>query len=143
MGDAHRAMNLIRPYLERHTAQLEESLWAALAEPMELEPGRRLQFEVCPYFYRVTLCVTEYEILPDDWLGNDPPEDVLEQVEQLGSDPMEVTTQAIVEWLADGWEHIGGPARFQPAFAFFHGYHDEQFDLVRRCWVSAEEAFAE
>jgi hypothetical protein len=46
-------------------------------------------------------------------------------------------------WFAECWEAVGGPARFSPAFLFFHGYHLQQYDLERRCWLSSAEAFGE
>ncbi len=132
---------LVRSYLDRHAARLDAALRKALAEPITLEPGRRLQFEVCPYFFGVVLCDTEEEIMPGDWLMDELPEEVLEQVEAAGGDSLEVVSQSVMDWLADGWQRVGGPQRYRPAYAFFHGYHGEQFDLEQRCWLSAEEAF--
>jgi len=77
-----RPQDYLRPYFDRHSDRLDAALRAAIARPIEMESGRRLQFEVCPFFYRVVLTDTEEEILPDDWL--DLPSEVLEQVEAAG-----------------------------------------------------------
>jgi hypothetical protein len=140
MSEAKQPRELVRPYFDRHSIRLDTALRAALAKPIKVEPGRRLLFEVCPYFYGVVLTDTEEVILPDGWL-DELPSEVLELVERAGSDSLEVVSQMVVDWLADGWQRVGGPQQYQPAFVFFHGYHDKQFDLERRCWVSAEEAF--
>jgi hypothetical protein len=142
MANPQKPSELVRRFLDRHSARLDAALREALAKPIRLEPGRRLQFEICPFFYRVVLTDTEQEILPKDWFG-ELPGTALEQVEQEGGDPLEVFSQAVVDWLADGWQRIGGPKRYRPAFAFYHGYHGLQFDLERHCWVSAEEAFGD
>lgn len=141
MATGKRPQERLRPYFDRHSARLDTALRAALARPIPMESGRRLQFEVCPFFYRVVLTDTEEEILPDDWL--DLSGEVLEQVEAAGGSSPEAETQFLVEWLADGWARVGGPGQYSPAFAFFHGYHGEQFDLEKRCWLPAEQAFGE
>jgi hypothetical protein len=138
---AKAPQELLRPCFDRHSDRLDTALRAALAHPIPMEPGRRLQFEVCPYFYRVVLTDTEEEILPDGWL--DLPSEVLVAVEEAGGESPEAETEFLVRWLADGWARVGGPRRYSPAFAFYHGYHDGQFDLEQRRWLSAEEAFGE
>lgn len=140
MGQSDRPQELVRPYFERHAVRLDARLRQALSEPIQLEPDRRIQFEVCPFFYRIVLCVTEEEILPDDWLMNDLPDGLLAQMEEAGADSLEIISETVVDWLADGWHRVGGPQLFHPAFAFFHGY-SEQFDLEQRRWLSVEEAF--
>jgi hypothetical protein len=132
---------LLRPCFDKHADRLDAALRAAIAEPIPMEPGRRLQFEVCPYFYRVVLTDTEDEILPDGWL--DLPSEVLQAVEAAGGESPEAETEFLVRWLADGWARVGGPQQYSPAFAFYHGYHDGQFDLEQRRWLSAAEAFGE
>jgi hypothetical protein len=39
-------------------------------------------------------------------------------------------------WFAAGWRQAGGPAKFSPAFLFFHDYHDSQYDLEGERWLS-------
>jgi len=97
----------LRPYFDRHSDRLDAALRAALAHPIPMELGRRLQFEVCPYFYRVVLTDTEEEILPDGWL--DLPGEVLELVEEAGGESPEAETEFLVAWLAHGWARVGGP----------------------------------
>jgi hypothetical protein len=135
-----RVGGLIGPYFARHSPRLDKALDECLAEPILLEPGWRLQFEICPFFYRVVLCVTEAEIMPDGWLMDDLPQGVLDAIEEAGADPLDVISEAVPEWLADGWQRVGGSRLYRPAFAFYHGY-SEQFDLERRRWLSVEEAF--
>jgi len=132
---------LLRPCFDRHADRLDAALRAAIARPIPMAPGRRLQFEVCPYFYRVVLTDTEEEILPDGWL--DLPSEVLEAIEEAGGESPEAETEFLMRWLADGWARVGGPLQYSPAFAFYHGYSDGQFDLEQRRWLSAEEAFEE
>lgn len=136
-----RPQDYLRPYFDRHSTRLDAALLASIARPILLEPGRWLQFEVCPYFYRIVLTDTEEEILPDGWL--DLPSEVLELVEAAGGESPEAETEFLVEWLADGWERVGGQKQYSPASAFYHGYNDGQFDLEQRRWLSAEEAFGE
>ena len=141
MAEAKRPQDYLRPYFDRHSDRLDTALRAAIARPIPMEPGRRLQFEVCPYFYRIVLTDTEEEILPDGWL--DLTSEVLELVEEAGGESPEAETEFLVGWLAVGWARVGGPQQYSPAFAFYHGYHDGQFDLEQRRWLSAEEAFGE
>ena len=138
---AESPQELLRLCFDRHSERLDAALRAALIRPIPMEPGRRLQFEVCPYFYRVVLTDTEEELLPDGWL--DLPPEVLVAVENAGGASPEAETEFLVRWLADGWARVGGPRQYSPAFAFYHGYHDGQFDLEQRRWMSAVEAFGE
>src|SRR5438128_4810091 len=61
--------------LARRSHQLRQAIRGELGRSIVLEPGRRLQFEVDPWSLRVTLCVTEHDMLPDEWLSAELPED--------------------------------------------------------------------
>jgi hypothetical protein len=139
---ADRVQQIIRRELGRHSERLDAALKQALAEPIPLEPGYRLQFEACPDFYRVVLCASEAELLPDGWLMDTFPEEDLQAIEDAGADPLEVISEAVMEWIAERWQAVGGPNSYSPAYAFFHGYL-EQFDLEQRRWLSVTEAFGE
>ncbi len=88
MSKAKASHNPIRPYFDHHNARLETALSKALAQPIELEPGRRLQFEICLFFYGIVLCVTEEEIVPDSLLMDSLPAEVLELIEDAGGDSL-------------------------------------------------------
>ncbi|QEL13262.1 hypothetical protein [Limnoglobus roseus] len=140
MPEAKALAEVLRPFFDAHSARLDAALQTALAQPIELEPGRYLQFEICPFFYRVTITATEEDILPDDWLDGAV---VAEQVEAIGGSSPEAETEFLVKWLADAWARVGGAKACRPAFAFYHGYHDGQFDLNERRWKPASEVFGE
>lgn len=77
----------LRSHFTRGADYLEAALRIVLARPIQLEPGRRLQFEVCPYYYGVVLTDAEEEILPDGWL--EPPVFLLELIGSQGErDPL-------------------------------------------------------
>ncbi|MEP7274016.1 MAG: hypothetical protein ABI882_21130 [Acidobacteriota bacterium] len=132
MTNAIQTRDIVRSYLDRHTSELDAALRHVLAEPITLEPGRCIQFEVDPWYYGIHLCATEEIVMGDDWLLGELlqnlSDEVLEKV-------LEVVTELLINWLADAWERVGGPQRYRPAFAFLHGYR-EQFDLEQRRWLS-------
>jgi hypothetical protein len=121
--------------------RLRSALREALARPIALEPGRRLQFEADPFGFGVTLCATEETILPGGWLDEALPADWFERAEQAGSDWDATIREELCPWFAAGWQAAGGPAVYRPAYLFFHGYHREQYDLERRRWLPSAEAF--
>ena len=136
MTNADRAREVVRPYLDRQNERLAAALRQVLAEPIVLGPGRRIQFEIDPWYHGIWLCTTEAVIMDDGWymeLMKELPDDLLEEV-------LEVVNDMVLHWLADAWQRVGGPQRYRPAFAFLHGY-PEQFDLEQRRWLSVKEAF--
>jgi hypothetical protein len=123
---------------------LRRGLGAALAELRAMEPDLPLQFEADPYTWGVACCATEEPVTEGDWLDESLPADWYERAEAAGIDWIGARTlleREICQWFADCWHAEGGPARFSPAYLFLHDYHDQQYDLERRCWVSAAEAF--
>jgi hypothetical protein len=127
--------------LAASTAMLRGGLRAELVRPHAMEPGRPLQFEVDPWSWGISSCATEEPVADDDWLSAALPDDWYERAEAAGVNWDGLFESEICPWFAGCWQAEGGPARFSPAYLFLHGYHDQQYDLERRCWVPAAEAF--
>jgi hypothetical protein len=72
------------------------------------------------------------------------PDDFLERAEAAGLDWLVAVSEEIVRWFADRWEAAGGPSRYRPAYAFFHGGVDTpRYDLERRRWCEVTEVWPE
>jgi hypothetical protein len=69
--------------------------------------------------------------------------DWFERAERAGVDYDALISEELCPRFAGCREEVGGPASFSPAYMFFHDYHDQQYDLERRCWVPSEVAFGE
>ena len=129
--------------LAAHSARLCEGLRAELARQVKLEEGRQLQFEADPWSWGISSCATEEPIITDDWLARTLPGDWFERADEAGVNWDALISDELCPWFASCWEDVGGPARFSPAYLFFHDHHHRQYDLEQRRWVSAEEAFGE
>jgi hypothetical protein len=127
--------------LSANTGRLLEAMRDELARPIALEGGRRLQFEVDPFGFGVFSCATEEALLSGNWLEDALPGDWFERAEAALGGWTELISAELCPWFAECWQAVAGPARFSPAFLFFHGYHREQFDLERLRWLPAAEAF--
>src|SRR5262249_5605529 len=121
--------------------RLRQALSAELAKPIALEAGRRLQFEIDPWFFGVTLCATEEIILPGNWLDGALPGDWFERAEEAEVNWDAMISEELCPWFAECWQAVGGPATFSPAYLFLHDYHRQQYDLERRCWLSLAETY--
>lgn len=95
-----------------------------------LQSGRRIQFEVDPSSFRISCCATEEDLLPDDWLEEALPEDWIERAQDADVNWDALISDTMCPWFADCWQSSGGLALGQ-ASMFFHGFHQQQFDL--RC----------
>lgn len=126
--------------LSANTDRLQTAIRSQLAGPMALATGQRLQLEIDPYFFGIELCATEETILPGGWLDAALPEDWMDRAENVLGGWNAIISAELCPWLADCWQAAGGPAAYSPAYLFFHGYQQEQFDLERRCWTSCDEA---
>jgi hypothetical protein len=129
--------------LAANTARLCDGLQAELARSVKLEPGRCLQFEVDPWSWGVSSCASEEPVITDDWLSWALTWQWFERAETAGVNYDAMIAEELCPWFARCWWEVGGPARFSPAFLFFHDYHDQQFDLEQTRWVPAAEAFGE
>jgi hypothetical protein len=129
--------------LAANAARLCDGLREELARSVELEEGRRIQFEADPYSWGVSSCATEEPVITDDWLSRALTWDWFERAEEAGVDCDALIWEELCPWFAGCWEEVGGPARFSPAYLFFHDHHDQQYDLERRGWVPSEVAFGE
>ncbi len=127
--------------LAANADRLRHALCAELAKPIALEADHRLQFEIDPFFFGITLCATEEIILPGDWLDGALPGDWFQRAEDAELNWDALISEELCPWFADCWQAVGGPAAFSPAYLFFHDYHREQYDLERRRWLSLAEAF--
>ncbi len=129
--------------LAANTATLADGLQAELARSKRPEMGRPLQFEVDPLYWDITSCASEDSIIAGDWLDRALSRDWLERAEEVGIEPEGMICEELCPWFADCWQAVGGPAQFSPAYLFLHGYHDQQYDLERRCWVPLEDMSGE
>jgi hypothetical protein len=128
--------------LAANADRLRRALRAELAQSISLGPGRRLQFEIDDFCFGVTLCATEGILLPGDWLDEVLPADWFERADDSLDGSHDIICEELCPWFAECWEAIGGPAAFSPAYLFFHWY-PQQYDLERRSWTPAGEAFGE
>src|SRR5262245_38922849 len=108
--------------LTANTDRLRQAMRAALAEPISLHAGRRLQFQIDDFCFGVTLCATEGIVLPGDWLEEALPGDWFERAEVAADGWNKLISEELCPWFADCWEAIGGPAVFSQAYLFFHWY---------------------
>jgi hypothetical protein len=129
--------------LAANTDRLCDGLRAELARSVKLEDRRPLQFEAELCSWGVASCASEEPIITDDWLSRTLTWDWFERAEKAGVDWGALISEELCPWFAGCWQAVGGPARFSPAYLFFHDYHDEQYDLEQRRWIPAEQAFGE
>jgi hypothetical protein len=127
--------------LTANADRLRQAIGAELAKPIALEADRRLQFEIDPWFFGVTLCAMEEIILPGDWLDSALPGDWFERAEDAEINWDALIAEELCPWFAECWQSVGGPAAFSPAYLFFHDYHGQQYHLEGRRWISVAEAF--
>jgi hypothetical protein len=120
-----------------------EGLRAELARTVKLEPGRCLQFQADPWSWGVSSCASEEPVITDDWLSQALTWGWFERAEAAGVNFDAMIADELCSWFARCWREVGGPARFSPAYLFFHDYHHRQYDLEQSRWVSAAEAFGE
>jgi hypothetical protein len=127
--------------LAANAERLSDALRAELARSSQSLVGRPLQFEADPWDWGISSCVSEEPIITDDWLSHALTWRWFEQAEEAGVDADALIWEELPRWFAECWQAVGGPARFSPAYLFFHDYHDQRYDLERRCWVPGEVAF--
>jgi hypothetical protein len=127
--------------LAANTPRVCDGLRAELARPSRLEPERPLQFEVDLWSWGISSCASEEPIITGDWLSEALTWNWFERAEAAGANFDAMISEELCPWFAACWQEVGGPARSGPAYLFFHDYHDQQYDLERRCWVPAEIAF--
>jgi hypothetical protein len=121
--------------LSANAARLQDALRVELARPIKLEEGYPLQFEVDLWSWGISCCATEEPVITDDWLYRTLTENWFERAEQAEVNWNALISEELCPWFANCWQAVGGPIRFSPACLFFHGYHDQEYDLEKRCWV--------
>ena len=126
----------LRAALAANISSLRDAVRAELARGVTLEPGRRMQFEVDPFFYGITSCGSEEPLLMD-WLDGSLPADWYDRAEEALGGWDALVSEELCPWFAECWQEAGGPQRYSPAFLFFHGCHNNQYDLEGRRWLSA------
>jgi hypothetical protein len=130
----------LRAALAANTDRMCDAIRVELARGAVLEPRQRMQFEVDPFFYGIASCVSEEPVLAeDDWLDNSLPTDWRERAEQALGGWDALVWEELCPWFAECWQAAGGPQRYSPAFLFFHDYHNDQYDLEGRRWLSGTE----
>lgn len=127
----------LRAALAANTGRLVDAIRVELAREVELEPGKRMQFEVDPFFYGISSCASEEPLLVD-WLDGSLPTDWYERVEEALGGWDGLVSEELCPWFAECWREASGPQRYSPAFLFFHGYHNNQYDLEGRRWLSGK-----
>jgi hypothetical protein len=129
--------------LAANAARLSDGLRTELGRSIKMEAGRPLQFEADPWSWGISSCASEEPVITDDWLSRALTWGWFERADEAGVNYDALIAEELCPWFADCWQAVGGPARFSPAYLFYHDYHDRQYDLERRCWVPAEVAFGE
>ena len=71
----------LRAALAANDDRLRDAIRGELARKVVLEPGRRMQVEVDPFFYGITSCASEEPVL-EDWLDSSLPTDWFDRAEQ-------------------------------------------------------------
>lgn len=137
----HQLRTELAAALDQHTDQLQRTLGAAIRGDLSLEHGRKLQFEVDPWSFRITLCATEVEVMPDSWLVDTLPDDWLERAQAADVNADAMISDQLCPWFSHCWRESRGASAFGPAYLFFHGYHGQQFDLEHDRWLTSTEAF--
>jgi hypothetical protein len=134
----------IRDALRSLDAAAEEAIRNELAKSFDLGHSGRLQFEIDPTFYGIHLIQTEETVVPGDSILDAIADGFLERADAAGLDPLTAVGEEVVRWLADRWEAAGGPLKYRPAYAFFHGGMDEpRYDLEQRRWCEVNEVWPE
>jgi hypothetical protein len=132
----------IRHVLGSFNAVAEAAIRRELAEPIDLGHSGRLQFEVCPHFFGVTLVQTEEEIVPDSAISDAVPSEFKADAEAADLDVFEGIAAELPAWLADRWQAVGGPNLYRPAYLLFHGgLYQPRFDLEQRRWCKVSEVW--
>lgn len=139
--DALRAE--LRAALDAATESMCEGLRTELTRTTRLEEGRLLQFEVDPWSWDISSCASEELLIEADWLFQRLTDGWFERAGEAEVHWDAMLSEEVCPWFANCWQATGGPARFSPAYLFLHGYHDQQYDLQRRCWMSAATVFGE
>jgi hypothetical protein len=122
--------------LEDSAAYLEAAMRVALADAaLRDSEDPRIELEVDAYFYGITLCETEAEVVPDDWLRSVFPSDWAERVDAAACNESQLFEDVFFPFLADVWDRAGGTARFPEAVAFWHGFR-QRYGLATRVWTS-------
>lgn len=121
----------LRAQLAAQTAALEAALRDALARPL-LPTDAAPQFELCPYFFGITLRDSDDTILPDDWL--EMPTDWFERAEAADVNTDALISDELFPWLASAWEQAGGAERHPGAVASWHGFAP-RYALDSRTWT--------
>jgi hypothetical protein len=132
----------VRVALRSLSALAEQAIRRELAAPLDLGHSERLQFEVCPYFFRIHLVQTEEEIVPDSAIPDAVTPELHEAAEAADLDVHAAIEAELFPWFAERWQAAGGPRHYRPAYAFFHGGMDEpRYDLEQCRWCEVEEVW--
>jgi hypothetical protein len=134
--------NAIRGVLAQFNRTVEDAIRRDLADPLDLGHSERLQFEVCPHYYGITLIQTEEVVLEDSALEDAIPQTVREAADLADADLHSLVGEELFPWFAQRWNAAGGPGHYRPAYAYYHGGLDEpRYDLERRRWCEVEEVW--
>jgi hypothetical protein len=132
----------IRDALRSLDAAAEEAIGNELAKSFDLGHSGRLQFEICPDFLRIHLVQTEDDVVPHSVIPGAVPQSLWKRAEAADLDLHTALSEEVLPWFADRWRAAGGPRRFRPAYAYFHGGLDEpRYDLEQRRWCEVSEVW--
>src|SRR5262245_10240003 len=99
--------NAIRGVLRQHARTVEDAMRRELAEPFDLDPDERYQFEVCGFFYRIHLVQTEEEILAGSALLESIPAALSQAGGEDDVDLLAMLGEELFPWLAGRWQAVG------------------------------------
>jgi hypothetical protein len=118
----------------------EQAIRKELATRFDLGHSGRLQFEIDPWTYRITLTQTENDVIPGYVVLDALPSGLEETMGSAGLDVYRVLSAETIVWFAERWQAVGGPGLFRPAYAFFHGGLEQpRYDLEQRRWFAITE----
>lgn len=133
---------VIRDGLRRLTDTLEAALRAQLAQPIDLEDGGVLLFEIEPSYYDIRVVQTSAELLPEYAVWDAVPEAIRRDAADADVDVADAFEAEVTPWLADRWAAVDGPRQYPRAYAYYHGGPSQPlYDLDRRRWLAVKEVW--
>ena len=124
-------------------APVEHALRRELADPIDPDHGRRLQFEVCPHFFGIKLVQTENDILEDYVIHDRLGQQVWDASAAADFDLHALVGNELFSWFADRWAAVSGPQQYHPAYIYYHDEDDVRWDLEQRRWLSVQGVWPE
>ncbi len=135
-SDERRLRSELKRGLDANAERLREAFRGVVADPFPVPEGRPLHFEIDPDSFRLT--VGETDLLPGWWLHQELPRAWFDHVEETGQIPAMVVADALLPWLSEQWDDVGGRWTHSPAYAFWSGF-EVRYDLESRRWLTVSQ----